>query len=245
MSKSVLEICCFNLESALIAAEAGADRVELCADPYEGGTTPGIGLIKSVRKRIKIELFPIIRIRGGDFLFSEEEFEVMLHEVEACKSAGCEGVVIGMLLPDGRIDKINCSRLVEKAYPMSVCFHRAFDWTINPFEAMEDIIDIGCERILTSGQQPLAILGAHLIKDLVIQSDGRIQVMPGSGIRAENIIDVKKETAASHFHSSARVLKKSSMQFVQSSMNEDQSVVVADRNEIEQMVLRLRESVRV
>jgi copper homeostasis protein len=243
MSKTMLEICCYNLESALIAAEAGADRVELCADPYSGGTTPGSGLIKSVRKRIDIELFPIVRIRGGDFLFSDEELEVMLHEVEACKSAGCDGVVIGMLLPDGRIDKINCSRLVEKAYPMSVCFHRAFDWTINPYEAMEDIIDIGCERILTSGQQPMAIMGVQLIGDLILKSNDRIQIMPGSGIRAENIIDVKNETNAVHFHSSARVLKKSSMLFIQPSMNEDQSVVIADRREIEQMVLRLKESV--
>ncbi|HEY5038404.1 MAG TPA: copper homeostasis protein CutC, partial [bacterium] len=141
MEKDILEICCYNFDSAHIAADAGADRVELCADPASGGTTPGIGLIKSVRKKIRIELYPIIRIRGGDFLFSEEEFDVMLHEVEACKSAGCEGVVIGMLLPDGRVDKINSSRLIEKAYPMGVCFHRAFDWTRNPFEALEDIID--------------------------------------------------------------------------------------------------------
>src|SRR5580700_3364662 len=166
MVKNILEICCHNLNSALIAANAGADRVELCADPGSGGTTPGIGLIKSVRKKIDIELYPIIRISGGDFLFTEEEFDLMLHEVVACKSAGCDGVVFGMLLPDGRVDKIHSSRLVEKAYPMGVCFHRAFDWTVNPFEAMEDIIEIGCERILTSGQQPKAILGAPLIKDL-------------------------------------------------------------------------------
>src|ERR1700730_781070 len=196
MKKNKLEICCYNLDSALTAAEAGADRIELCADPAAGGTTPGIGLIKTVRKKIGVELYPIIRIRGGDFLFSEDEFDVMLHEVDACKSAGCDGVVIGMLLPDGRVDKINSARLVEKAYPMGVCFHRAFDWTRNPFEALEDIIEIGCERILTSGQQPTAMLGAALIKDLVHQSDGRIQIMPGSGVRAANIADLKKETGA-------------------------------------------------
>lgn len=239
MDKNILEICCFNLDSARIAADAGADRVELCADPASGGTTPGIGLIKTVREKILIELYPIIRIRGGDFLFSEEEFDVMLHEVEACKSAGCEGVVIGMLLPDGRVDKVHSSRLVEKAYPMDVCFHRAFDWTRNPFEALEDIIEIGCERILTSGQQPTAILGAQLIKDLIIQADGRIRIMPGSGIRATNIADLKKETGATHFHSSARVLKKSAMEYIQPLMNEDQSTVMADRHEIEQMVIQL------
>ena len=239
MEKNELEICCFNLDSAIIAADAGADRVELCADPAAGGTTPGIGLVKTVRKKIGIELWPIVRIRGGDFLFSEEEFEVMLHEVEACKYAGCDGVVIGMLTPDGRVDKIHSSRLVEKAYPMGVCFHRAFDWTRNPFESLEDIIEIGCERILTSGQQPTAMLGASLIKDLVLQSDGRIRIMPGSGIRASNILDLKKETGATAFHSSARMIKKSAMEFVQPFMNEEQSTVMADRHEIEGMVVQI------
>src|SRR5664279_166072 len=237
MEKNILEICCYNLYSAVMAAESGADRIELCADPAAGGTTPGIGLIKTVRKKTDIELWPIIRIRGGDFLFDEEEIDVMLHEVEACKSAGCEGVVIGLLLPDGRVDKNQSARLVEKAYPMGVCFHRAFDWTRNPFEALEDIIEIGCERILTSGQQPTAMLGAPLIRDLVLQSEGRIQIMPGSGIRAANISDLKKETGATSFHSSARILKKSSMEFIQPLMNEDQSTIVADREEIERMLL--------
>ena len=239
MEKNILEICCFNLDSARIAADAGADRVELCSDPAGGGTTPGIGLIKTVRKKISIELYPIIRVRGGDFLFSEEEFEIMLHEVETCKSAGCDGVVFGMLLPDGRVDKNHSAILVEKAYPMGVSFHRAFDWTRNPFEALEDIIETGCERILTSGQQPTAILGAALIRDLVGQADGRIQIMPGSGVRAANITDLKKETRATHFHSSARILKKSSMEYISPFMDEDQSAVMADRHEIEQMVIQL------
>jgi len=240
MKKNILEICCYNLDSVLIASEAGADRIELCADPASGGTTPGIGLIKTARKKIGIELYPIIRIRGGDFLFSEEEFEVMLHEVTACKSAGCDGVVFGMLSEDGRIDKPHSSKLIEKAYPMGVCFHRAFDWSVNPFEALEDIIEIGCERILTSGQQPKAIMGAPLIKDLITQAAGRIQIMPGSGIRAGNIGDLKKETGATQFHSSASKLKKSSMDFVQPFMIEDQSVIMADRGEIEEMILQLR-----
>jgi len=243
MEKNLLEICCYNLESAIIAAAAGADRIELCADPAAGGTTPGIGLIKSVRKKTEIELYPIIRIRGGDFLFSEEEFQVMLMEVEACKHAGCEGVVFGTLLPDGRVDKTLTSRLLEKAYPMGVCFHRAFDWTRNPFEALEDIIEIGCERVLTSGQQPTAIMGASLIRDLIIQSDGRIQIMPGSGVRSANILNIKNETGASQFHSSARILKKSSMDFIQANMQEDQTTVMADRVEIEGMLRELGKQV--
>jgi copper homeostasis protein len=239
MDKNILEICCYNLESAIIASEAGADRIELCSDPAAGGTTPGIGFIKSVRRKTEIELYPIIRIRGGDFLFSAEEFDVMMHDVEACKSAGCEGIVFGMLLTDGRIDRTNSARVVEKAYPMGVSFHRAFDWTRNPFEALEDIIDIGYERILTSGQQPTAILGASLIKDLIAQAAGRVQVMPGSGIRAGNIMDLKNETGAAEFHSSARKLRKTSMEFIQPLMLEDQSIEMADREEIENMIALL------
>ncbi len=239
MDKTSLEICCFNLESALIAADTGADRVELCADPTGGGTTPPLGLVRVVRKKISIELYPIIRIRGGDFLFSEEEFEVMLHDIELCKSAGCDGVVIGMLLSDGRVDRFHSAILVEKAYPMGVTFHRAFDWTRNPFESLEDIIDIGCERILTSGQQPTAILGAGLIKDLVKKSAGRIIIMPGSGVRASNIADLKWETGAQEFHSSARISKRSAMDFVQRSMQEEQENILANRQEIEKMIIRL------
>jgi copper homeostasis protein len=143
-------------------------------------------------------------------------------------------------LPDGRVDKEKSARLVEKAYPMGVCFHRAFDWTRNPFEALEEIIEIGCERILTSGQQPTAILGAPLIKDLIAQAASRIQIMPGSGVRAANITDLKNDTGATQFHSSARTLIKSSMEFVQPFMAEDQSTVMADRHEIEQMLFKLK-----
>ena len=170
----VLEVCCYNLHSALIAQEAGAHRVELCADPGDGGTTPSYSLIKTARKKLNIALYPIIRTRGGDFLFSDEEFDVMIHDVIACKKIGCDGVVIGILQTDGTVDKSKCRQLVEAAYPLGVTFHRAFDWAINPFEALEDIIDIGCERILTSGQQPTAIQGAPLIADLVKQSADRI-----------------------------------------------------------------------
>ena len=165
-------------------------------------------MIKTVRKKIKIELFPIIRIRGGDFLFSDEEFEVMLHEVEACKSAGCEGVVIGMLMPDGRVDKIHCSRLVEKAYPMGVCFHRAFDWTEIHLKPWRISLTSVAKGSLLQDNNPLAILGAHLIRDLVIQSDGRIQIMPGSGVRAANIIRCEKRNRRQSFSQFSQDIKK-------------------------------------
>ena len=123
----LLEICAFNLPSALVAERAGADRIELCAGPEEGGVTPSAALIRMARSQLRIPVYPIIRPREGDFLYSEEEFRVMLRDVEICKELGCDGVVIGMLLADGSVDQLRCAKLVETAYPMGVTFHRAFD----------------------------------------------------------------------------------------------------------------------
>jgi len=236
-----LEICSFDLLSALIAQEAGAHRVELCAGPAEGGTTPGPGLIRAARERIHIDIYPIIRPRGGDFLYTEEEFDIMMKEVTYCKQAGCNGVVVGILHADGSIDKIRTSRLVEMAYPLGVTFHRAFDWAANPFEALEDIISVGCERILTSGQRPTAPEGAELINELVRQADDRIIIMPGSGVRADNIIALAEKTDASEFHTSARTSAPSLMEFINTSMKDDQSAVRADREEIEKIIRLLTE----
>ena len=236
-----LEICSFDLLSALIAQEAGAHRIELCAGPAEGGTTPGPGLITVARERIHIDVYPIIRPRGGDFLYSEEEFDIMRKEVAYCKQVGCNGVVIGLLHADGTIDKKRTARLVDTAYPLGVTFHRAFDWAVNPFEAMEDIISAGCERILTSGQRPTAPEGADLINQLVRQADDRIIIMPGSGIRADNIAALAEKTGASEFHTSARTKVSSQMEFVNTSMKDDQSAVRADREEIEKIKKLLTE----
>jgi copper homeostasis protein len=231
-----LEICSFNLQSALMAQHAGAHRVELCADPAAGGTTPSLGLIKTAREKLQIPLYPIIRPRGGDFLFSEEEYEVMLNDVSLCKQLGCDGVVIGMLNSDGTIDKQRCARLVELAYPLGVTFHRAFDRCINPFEAMEEIINFGCERILTSGQKPTAMEGAHLINELVRQAEARIIIMPGSGVRANNILALKEKTAAEEFHTSARTFMKSHMRYTNENLKEDLSSLIASENEISQIL---------
>jgi copper homeostasis protein len=237
-----LEICCFNIQSALIAQDAGAHRVELCADPEGGGTTPSLGLIKTVREKLHIQLYPIIRPRGGDFLFNDEEFEIMKNDVALCKQIGCDGVVIGMLNADGTIDKKRSAKLVELAYPLEVTFHRAFDRAANPFEAMEDIINIGCERILTSGQKPTAIEGAVLLNELVRQAENRIIIMPGSGIRANNIIGLKEKTTAEEFHTSARVFAKSKMEFMNENMKENDSCTVADKNEITEIIQLLAHS---
>src|ERR1700754_2001025 len=230
-----LEICAFNLTSALIAQQSGADRIELCVSPEEGGTTPSAGLIRTARESLKIQLYPIIRPRGGDFLYTEEEFRIMLRDIDYCKQVGCNGVVIGMLLRDETVDKHRCSRLVEAAYPMGVTFHRAFDRAANPFEALEEIIHMGCERILTSGQRPTALEGATLIDQLVREADDRIVIMPGSGVRSSNIADIAERTGAAEFHTSARLRQASGMEFVPVAMKEEQSVVMAGEEEIKKI----------
>lgn len=227
-----LEICAFNLASALVAQEAGADRIEFCAGPEEGGTTPSMGAIRTARETLRIPLYPIIRPRGGDFLYSDEEFRSMILDIEYCKQVGCNGVVFGILCPDGSVDKTRCARLVELAYPLGVTFHRAFDWCSNPFEALETIIGIGCERILTSGQRPKALDGVEMIDQLVREADDRIVIMPGSGVRSANIVELAEKTGASEFHTSARVLKASAMTFVNAAMKESQDSVMVDLDEV-------------
>jgi copper homeostasis protein len=230
-----LEICAFNLPSALIAQQAGADRIEFCAGPEEGGTTPSAGAIRTAREQVSIPLYPIVRPRGGDFLFSDEEFRVMIRDIEHCKQVGCNGVVVGILLADGSVDKARCARLVEAAYPLGVTFHRAFDWAANPFEALEAVIQIGCERILTSGQRPTAAEGSALIDQLVREADDRIVIMPGAGVRSATIVSLAEATGASEFHSSARVLQASAMEYVNVAMKENQGVVLAAEEEIKKM----------
>jgi copper homeostasis protein len=228
----VLEICAFNLPAALAAQRAGADRIELCAGPEEGGVTPSAGLIRMARVALRVPLYPIIRPREGDFLYSEEEFQVMLRDVEICKEIGCDGVVIGILLADGSVDQSRCARLVEAAYPMGVTFHRAFDRAANPFVTLEAIIRIGCERILTSGQRPVAMEGAELLRELIREADERIVIMPGSGVRASNIAELAATTGAVEFHTSARVAWPSAMEFVSGAMQDDSSMVMASEEEI-------------
>ena len=184
------------------------------------------------REKLVIPLYPIIRPRGGDFLYSDAEYSAMLHDIDFCKVAGCDGVVTGMLLADGNVDRKRCARLVERAYPMGVTFHRAFDWAINPFEAMESIISIGCERILTSGQRPVAMDGVELIFELVREADERIVIMAGSGVRSGNIAELAVKTGGREFHTSARVLRPSAMEFANGAMQEDPSMVMAEEEEI-------------
>ena len=234
-----LEVIAFNIESCELAQKSGAHRIELCDNPGEGGTTPSFGMIKAAREKVTIELFPIIRPRGGDFLYADDEFNIMKYDILQCKKIGCDGVVIGLLNADGTIDTIRTSQLVNLAYPMSVTFHRAFDRANDPFKAMEDIINCGCERILTSGQQPTASEGIELINALIKQADERIIIMPGSGLRSDNIISIAKQSGAVEFHSSARTTSDSQMSFNNTSMREQLKTVVLDAAEVSKMATLL------
>jgi Uncharacterized protein involved in copper resistance len=175
----VLEIATSDFETTRFAVEGGADRIELCANLNEGGTTPSYGTIYQCRENFDVLLYPIIRPRGGDFLYTADEYEIMLHDVKLCKQSGCDGIVIGLLNEDGTIDIKRTAALVDIAYPMGVTFHRAFDRCRNAFEALEQLVQIGCERILTSGQQPTVNEGMELIAELNKIADHRIIIMPG------------------------------------------------------------------
>ena len=238
----ILEVIGFTMEGCLAAQNAGAHRLELCDSPADGGTTPSYGFIRAARERLHIKLFPIIRPRSGDFFYSDEEFEIMKSDVKICKQTGCDGIVTGLLMKEGTVDKKRCGLLVDHAYPMGVTFHRAFDRTDDPFKALEDILDIGCERILTSGQQPNAFDGAGLIKELVEKADDRIVVMPGSGVRSDNIMTIATATGAVEFHSSARKKVGSKMDYLNPELKEDLTTFSVDEDEIKMMLSLLKNS---
>jgi len=209
----LIEIATSDFASSYAAVQGGADRIELCDNLSEGGTTQSSGTIKLCREKLTVALFPIIRPRGGDFFYTGDEYAVMTHDVKACRQFGCDGVVIGLLNADGSIDIDRTRKLIDLAYPMEVTFHRAFDRCRDPFEALEQLIEIGCTRILTSGQQPTAPAGAELIAELVKKADERIVIMPGSGVRKENIRELAAKTVATEFHSSLRTKVESRMQY--------------------------------
>ncbi|MCW3079541.1 copper homeostasis protein CutC [Segetibacter sp.] len=210
----IIEIATSNYASTAAAVAGGASRIELCAALSEGGITPSFGYLKKCRKDFTVPLFPIIRPRGGDFSYTDEEFEIIKQDVIFCRETNFEGIVTGFLATDGSIDKERILTIVELAYPMEVTFHRAFDRCKNPFEALEDIISVGCKRILTSGQKPTAPEGADLIQQLIGQAEDRIVIMPGSGVRKENIAILARTTGAKEFHSSLSSTTKSNMRFI-------------------------------
>lgn len=208
-----LEICANSVLSAVTAQEGGADRVELCQNLDVGGTTPSLGQVWLARAGLSIGLHVLIRPRGGDFLYSDLEFLEMKSDIMFCREAKCDGVVIGILLADGRVDTVRMAELIELARPMQVTFHRAFDRCRDPFEALEAIIGLGCDRLLTSGMRNSAEDGSETIVKLVKQANGRIEVMPGSGINEKNIAQIAAATGARSFHTSAKVEVGSAMDY--------------------------------
>jgi len=209
----LLEVCAGSLQSALHAKAGCAHRIELCDNLSEGGTTPSPGTIRMVKKLLDIPVFVLIRPRPGDFLYSDEEFESMKEDVLFCKGHRVEGVVLGVLHANGTVDVERCAALIQLARPMQVTFHRAFDRTRDPFDALEDIIHLGCERILTSGQAASAMEGSDMIMELVSRAGPRISIMPGSGVSEDNVIGLVKKTGAREVHASLRSPFRSHMQF--------------------------------
>jgi len=208
-----MEVCANGVASALAAQEGGAIRVELCDNLHDGGTTPSYAQIKLAKELLTISVYPIIRPRGGDFLYSDLEYNLMKADIEICKSLNCEGIVMGILKADGNVDQERCAALVELAKPMKVTFHRAFDNCINQEKALEVIIEMGCERILSSGGKITAAEGAEKLAALIKQAAGRISIMPGAGIRENNVAEIISTTGAIEFHSTAKSVVKSSMQY--------------------------------
>jgi copper homeostasis protein len=230
-----LEIIGFNIESCIAAQEADANRIELCAGPGEGGTTPSYAFIKAAREILYIDLYVMIRPRGGDFLYSYEEFKIMKKDVQVCKEFGCDGIVTGILTADGKVDKNRCKELIDLAYPLEATFHRAFDRVKEPLEALEDIIDLGFERVLTSGLKPKTVESTSLLAELIKMADERIITMPGSGVNSENIISIAKSTGAKEFHSSATISKESRMKYINPEMKESLTYVCVNKDEVKKM----------
>ena len=210
--KSKIEICANSVESAAKAQEGGAYRVELCAGIPEGGTTPSFGEIRMARQLLQqTKLHVIIRPRGGDFLYTQLEQEIMLHDIKVARQLGADGVVFGCLTAEGNVDVPAMKKLMNAVGDMSVTFHRAFDMCRNPMEALEDIIELGCHRILTSGQEANAPAGTALLKELIEKADGRIIIMPGCGVKPSNLLQLAEETGAYEFHFSGRSSVESDM----------------------------------
>ena len=229
---NILELAVFNMQSALIAAAGGADRIEVCENYANGGTTPSYGILKTLREKVAIPAFVMICPRAGDFLYPDEEFEVIKKDIAICKKLGFDGIVCGILNIDGTIDQDRTAQLIELAYPLEFTFHRAFDRCKDPFQALEYLIEQGCDRILTSGQKANVLDGKELIKQLIEKADDRITILPGGGLRSSNVAELKAFTGAVEFHTSAKKVMHTKMRFINSAMNDDTDQISVDVEEI-------------
>lgn len=200
MKKYITEICVTSVDGCIAAQEAGAQRVELCTNLEIGGTTPSLDVIKRAREALHIDLFVLIRTRGGDFCYNKKEMDAMVSEILDCKKHGVDGVVFGCLDASGAMDLGQTRRLVEDARPMQVTFHRAIDECSDPLQAIDRIASLGIERVLTSGTKQSAVQGIPIIKQMIERSAGRIKIMPGAGINSLNIKHIAEETGVSELH---------------------------------------------
>lgn len=196
----VVEVCLDSVESAIAAEQGGAQRVELCDNLLEGGTTPSAGMIAATREAVSLGVMVMIRPRGGDFCYTPRELDVMGRDVQVARERGADGVVFGVLTPDGRIDEDATGELIDLARPMSTTFHRAFDVTCDPLEALDTLIELGADRVLTSGQEAHVLEGLDLLASLVARAGDRLVVMPGCGLTPKNIARVVRETGAREIH---------------------------------------------
>lgn len=235
-----LEVCANSTLSAIEGQKGGAIRIELCNNLAQGGTTPSAAQIKESRQSIDIQLNILIRPREGDFLYSELEYEIMKQDIHFCGQAKCDGVVFGILNADGTIDKMRSKELVKTAriYGMNVTFHRAFDRCKNLFESLEDIIELGCDRILTSGGMQTALEGRNVIKQLIEKAGDEIIIMPGGGITENNIQELVKETGLKEFHGSFRSRQISKMTYFPPVFQDDDEkfLLITDANKVKQAI---------
>lgn len=213
-----VEVCAYSLQSCLTAQAAGAQRIELCGGQAEGGTTPSAGLIQLARQHLTIPLYVMVRPRGGDFLYTDTEFSVMAADIETAKTIGADGIVLGLLRADGTVDEDRTCQLVKLAYPLPVTFHRAFDMTRSPTEALEAVIRTGAIRILTSGQQPTAEAGLPVLRELVQQAAGRIEIMAGAGVNSSNVGSLT-EAGVDALHLSGSIRRESLMVYRQAAVS--------------------------
>jgi len=234
--KLQLEVCAFGIQSCLVAEKAGATRVELCDNPIEGGTTPSYGTIKKVREKIAIDLYPIIRPRSMNYFYDDTEWTILLEDILMCRELGCNGVSVGVQKRNGTIDADKMQQLVEIAYPLKVTCNRAFDAVPDPFAALEILINAGCERVLTSGLAATAPQGMAVLKKLVKQAGKRISIMPGAGVRSENIATLINETGAWEYHTSARKLVENPMTFANALVSDAGNFYMADQQELERII---------
>lgn len=206
-----LEVCVDTVESAIAAEKGGATRLELCGNLIIGGTTPSMSLLEIVKEYVKIPVYVIIRPRFGDFCYSDLEFEEMKRQVILVKDHRADGIVIGILKPDGSLDKERLKILVDLAEGMPITLHRAFDVCRDPFEAMDEAVKLGISTILTSGQKQTALEGADLLSELIKRANGKIDIMPGGGISSHTVAEIAQKTYAKSYHVSGKIKKDSPM----------------------------------